>query len=572
MGAHPREPDLDIVGFGALNVDYIAARPTTVDYFDELEMGEERHEQDFDLLQESIANLRDAKRHTHVQLGGSALNTLRALASLSPDLKLGFTTIAGGAPADLPPETDLSDLAGRLEIMVDWVGGPCGTCVSVLSKGERSLSTFNNRAASDYLGDEKYQERLVTRLARGRVVHVTSVFGAGAAKNVAHIMERVRARQPDVIFSVDLGHVWAGDPVARSMLGLADLVFLNDVELARLTPTPSSEKEEVREVERVESLLGRSSPRAPSRIMVLKKKRDAGRGPDYIGLDGAAMFHRSPGSVSIERREVAYEALTTPQIADSTGAGDVFAAGVLASLYSSSVAAESALNLGFSAARYKIQRPGLTGYRDLDSVAVGRAMRPGRGKIFISHDRRDVPIVKALEALFHAGSPRDREEQFFCSSLALQGPRPAKHLRRQIWQPMRGAELVIFVVTSSFLENRECTYELGAAAVLGLPPVPLLAPRLEFDNRQIPVSDSAGGYLDDRTDLTRIHGELSDQFGYEAVDHRVFESLVDDVLREAERLTVSPSFPLGGSKSKRRRTGGPTGRTPAKKPGSSKEV
>src|SRR5436305_356566 len=94
-------------------------------------------------------------------------------------------------------------------------------------------------------------------------------------------------------------------------------------------------------------------------------------------------------------------------------AGDVFAAGVLAAMYSPAVGAIGAPRFGFSAARHKMQKPGLAGYGDLDSLALGRSLRPGRGKVFISHAHQDAPLVKALEALFHAGSPRLRDEQFF---------------------------------------------------------------------------------------------------------------------------------------------------------------
>jgi sugar/nucleoside kinase (ribokinase family) len=171
------EQDLDIVGFGALNVDYIVAGPTDVRYFDDLERGEEYHEEDYELLRQSISNLQAAHPRLRVQLGGSALNTVRALASLAPDLRLGFVSIAGGSPDALPAETDFGTLGASMEMMVDWEGGPVGTCVSVLANGERTLMTYNNSAAVDALDHRKRRQAILKHLLRGRLIHVTSLFG-----------------------------------------------------------------------------------------------------------------------------------------------------------------------------------------------------------------------------------------------------------------------------------------------------------------------------------------------------------------------------------------------------------
>jgi sugar/nucleoside kinase (ribokinase family) len=534
------EQDLDIVGVGALNVDYIVSGPTDVRYFDDLERGEEYHEEDFSLLRESIENLRTVHPKLTVQLGGSALNTLRALASLDPELRLGFVTIAGGTPATLPPETNLDELDSSIELMIDWEDGPPGTCVSVLNDGERTLMTYNNDVAIRALSDPKRRRALLAHLLRARLVHVTSFFGPEAPTAVAMLLKELRARRgPDVVVSVDVGHVWAGKHSAREVLRYADIVFLNQAELGLLTPAPASQNALEQQETRAQRILEQLSPDA-ARVVVLKKRELAGRGTDYIGRAGAAMYMRTSSAAPIRRYEVMREALTPAQVVDSTGAGDAFSAGVLAGLYSPQVEATRVLRLAFAAARHKMQRPGVDGYKKLDQLVRGGALPAGRGQVFISHARRDRDLVGVIEALLHAGSPVARESQFFCSTLVKQGSHPSRRLRQSIWDAMRAAEFAIFVVTDAFLESRECAYELGAAAALGIRSIPLLASGITFDNALVPVSDSAGGRLDDRQGLAAVHAELREVFDYEHVENQLFDSLLSDVVREAQKRAAPP--------------------------------
>lgn len=523
-------PDFDIVGFGALNVDYIVPGPTNEKYFDDLERGTERHEEDIELLERSIDNLRRAGRDLHVQLGGSALNTARALTSVAEDLRVGFASVAGGAAELLPADARLDSLPTAIDINIRWCQGVTGTCISRVEDGERTLTTYNDPSAAEALGDPSVREEIAGYLARARVVHVTSFFGPQAAGRVAMTLERLRELRPDVTISVDLGHVWSGAASAKRIMELADILFFNEAELSRVAPTPSANEPEARERERAEHVLADLSPRA-GRIVILKKKHDAERGTDYVGRAGAVMYKRGGASFEVMR-----EALEPSRVADSTGAGDVFAAGILAAMFSRKVEAEMALRLGFSAARHKMQRGGLAGYRSLSSAVLPDALPSGQGKVFISHAGEDRELVAALEAFLHSGSSHPREQQFFCTSLALQRPLPSNHLRHEIWAPLRAAEFVVFVVTPSFLASRECTYELGVASALGLPSIPLLAPGQTFDNALIPVSEKVGGHLDNRRVLIDVRDVLKQTYDYEWVVESQFEELLEAVITQARAL------------------------------------
>ena len=216
-----------------------------------------------------------------------------------------------------PQEASLDTLPPSVELMIDWHGGPHGVCVSVVEGGARTLMTYNNPDASLSLRDPSRRDHIADRLAQARLVHVTSLFGDGTPHDVAGLMTEVRRRRPDVRFGVDLGHVWARTRAARKVLGLADIVFLNEAELTLLTPAPSSTWPTESEQERARWILDQLST-AATRVIVLKKRDDAGRGEGYVGRVGAVMYSRRDTSSTVQRHEVMQEALsptriTTPQ-------------------------------------------------------------------------------------------------------------------------------------------------------------------------------------------------------------------------------------------------------------------
>jgi sugar/nucleoside kinase (ribokinase family) len=523
--------DFDIVGLGALNIDFLVEAGEDVRRIDDLEKGAEYHERDVAVLDRSLDNLRRAGREICVQLGGSSLNTLRALAEIDADLRLGFVSVAGGTEESLPAGAGLETLPPHLDRDIEWVGGRHGACISLLEGDARTLITYNNQDAAARLNDATTQARLAQYIARSRVLHVTSIFGDEAPGAVASIIRRARQLKADLVVSVDPGLVWSSARGASAaVLAEADVLFVNEAELRRLSSTVSGDSERIRERARVSDVLAHLSPRA-GRVVVLKRTSSRSR-EDYVGTAGAALYYETAGELI--GQEFIREALPPDRIADSTGAGDVFAAGVLASMYSPRVEATRTLRLGFSAARYKLQRKGLDGYRGLEAVVRGRALPSGQGKVFISHSSKDRLLIEALEAFLGAGSPLQPMEQFFRSSVARQNARPSWALRRAIWEQLRAAEFALFLVTESFMASRDCAFECGAAAALGIPSIPLLGEGKRFDVGHIPVADRIGGRLMDPDALTAVHAELAEAYHYDPVDHRDFQRRLSAVVRAAD--------------------------------------
>jgi hypothetical protein len=90
---------------------------------------------------------------------------------------------------------------------------------------------------------------------------------------------------------------------------------------------------------------------------------------------------------------------------------------------------------------------------------------------------------------------------------------PGDRVHQRIWTELRAAELVILIITPKFLESRECTYELGITAALGLPAVPLVSKDISFESLKAPVSESFGGPLKDESSLFALYDHVHSRFG-----------------------------------------------------------
>ncbi|HXN61872.1 MAG TPA: carbohydrate kinase family protein, partial [Acidimicrobiales bacterium] len=437
---------------------------------------------------------------------------LRAASHVSSDLTLEFVSVVSDALQSVPwVEEEVADLRRKVGVTLVEVPGRPNTCVSVLEQGERTLTTYNDTSVSGALSQADVFSQVLRRLVRGRIAYFTSIFGDAAIEDVRSLILAVRAANDRVIVCIDPGHVWAGFQATRKLLSLADVVFVNEAELALLTPIPKAQGV-AGEVERCGELLRDGSDRRRG-VVVLKKSDPVNRSPHYVGEVGGAMYWSdSLAKNGLRRVEFLREALASAAIRDSTGAGDVFAAGVIAALESREAAARSALRIAVDAANHRLQRPGLTGYQDLWNVPGGDRLPSGLGKVFISHARADADIARALEYLLNAGSEEQAEDRYFCSSIAGQGLNPGDKVHHQIWAELRSAELVVFVITPEFLESRECAYELGITAALGLRAVPLVSKGIEFADIGVPVSESFGGALWDASSLFGLYDHVHQQF------------------------------------------------------------
>lgn len=318
---------IDIVGIGALNLDYIAASPIPDGYDPggETAVGED-----------VIVRALDAVNPSTASLGGSAFNTVYALAQMKLGLRLGYVGVAGRTPLRGPSAVEELtrqgvDTAGILQTEARLTG----TCLSLMEHGERTLLTHAgaNQLMAQYL--ERQFDELLAYVQRARIVHVTSFLDPLTPAVLLRLLRALRARHPDVGISFDPGHAWCINPTPEvlGILELSDYVLLNHTEFTALRRLS-------------ESFL---------RLMA---------GDDPVALV------KQPTGITIYRHEASAVAAATfaqqplgeDEIVDATGAGDVFAAGLLAGLAHSEPQLERGTLLGLRLARHKLRHVGSQGH------------------------------------------------------------------------------------------------------------------------------------------------------------------------------------------------------------------
>jgi sugar/nucleoside kinase (ribokinase family) len=328
---------LDVVGIGALNVDYIVA--AAPERGPDVEWGTETLV-DADTVTALLAAT-DPARVTATP-GGSALNTMVALAHLGRGLRLGYVGVAGRAPAGA------EDLVAHLHRhRIDTAGVRrtdavlSGVCVAVQERGERTLLTHPgaNTLLAEHLDDD-----LLGYLSRARVVHVTSLLDPVTPGRLLRLLGALRRAHPEVLISVDPGHVWSVDRSADvlGIVALADVLLVNSRELRALAAAEMVDSTEA----------------------VVRKMMALMAWPDPV------LLVKAPGGITVARRRHGrvrttlhrQVTLRDDQIVDATGAGDVFAAGVLDALVRSRSDLTAGVRLGLALARHGMQHVGTTGH------------------------------------------------------------------------------------------------------------------------------------------------------------------------------------------------------------------
>jgi sugar/nucleoside kinase (ribokinase family) len=345
----------DVIGIGALNLDYAVhlqdgklggAKDSAAACLNELadiigvpvEIGTE-HAVDERAIYAAFEAADSFRIETF--MGGSAHNAIRTLAQTRLGLRLGFVGLAGRVPIVGMSSLTEFDVLGIDRSMValdpDRLSG---VCLSFIADGDRTMFTHPgaNARFADYLS--RLKQEMVDYLALARVVHVTSFLDDATPEKLLNLLTAVKKQSPGTRISFDPGHVWSAAPTSavRGILALTDYLLVNDKEF---------------------SALGHRSPDDTDESTAAKLLSALGSGQNIVILkqaEGITFFQLEHESVRVDMYP--QPPLPVHEIQDSTGAGDVFAAGLLAVLADEHRQIERGALLGMRLARHKLKHGG----------------------------------------------------------------------------------------------------------------------------------------------------------------------------------------------------------------------
>ena len=414
----------EIIGLGALNVDYIASASRLSQHLAERVTESTAR---FEWNREGPVDERtidDAMRQLGAaslgsSLGGSAWLTIFALAQMRVGIGLGYVGVVGRIEAP-----GLSFIGQMEELGIDhrWVDPRpdrlCGLCLSYIDDTDRVMLTYPGANFEMVEHIRRNFGDLAVYLASARYVHVTSFLDGDTPVELLKILTRAKELNPEVRISFDPGFDWAEhpSPAVAGILALTDLLFVNYREFKALGRYEHGELDDTI----ARKVLERC---AQDCTLFITKRYDFAE--VYRGIRDGILSYRF--QLSRPARETELE--------DATGAGDVFAAAVLASLTSRRLQVELGAFLGLSLARYKMRRRiGQSGLPDLSTGFLQQA------ETFTSPDPRPMGVF-----IVHDGNPQWRAVREFSeqrcglltyelSSVSVAGDNLAELMREHLTQ------------------------------------------------------------------------------------------------------------------------------------------
>lgn len=344
-GSDHLPPDIsapEIIGFGALNVDYIASASRLSEHADErITESTARFEWNREgpvneqIITMAIRNLGAAS--LSYSLGGSAWLSIFTLAQMRVGIRLAYIGILGRIET---PGLSFIDQMDELGIAHDWVGRVpeqlCGLCLSYIDDTDRVMLTHPGANYEMHRYIKENFHALAEYIATARYVHVTSFLDENTPRQVLRVLDQAKKINPCLRISFDPGFDWAEHPSdeVEGILCLTDLLFVNYREFKALGHYDHGESDE--------TIARKILLRCHDGCTVFVTKR----------YDFTESFQAVANGLAAQTFRLRHP-LRESELEDATGAGDVFAAAVLSSLTSTRLKVELGAYLGLSLAQVK---------------------------------------------------------------------------------------------------------------------------------------------------------------------------------------------------------------------------
>ena len=316
---------MDIVGIGALNIDYIKAMPWKLSnntlhiLHQDFAPGCEEWVSNEDIIQR-IHEI-GTTEFDYTGPGGSAFNTIRCIAQMNLGFSLGYIGIAGTSSNKCDLRAHITKNAIDPTYIFDS-NNPTSKCISLYWPRERArglrTSPGVDKELEVKLSDPKLQEDIAHYLANAKWVHLTSFMNQEVLAQVTQILKNAKRENSSLIISFDPGSEYCRNPTlqVKEAMNLSDYLFLNWNEFCQLSGFTNKRKAKTGEQPEKEGAMHIfSTLQCTEATIIVKSSR-------------SIRFFQSLQGKVISRRYWQVP-LLPHEIVDDTGAGDVFAAGFI---------------------------------------------------------------------------------------------------------------------------------------------------------------------------------------------------------------------------------------------------
>ncbi|WP_198536067.1 PfkB family carbohydrate kinase [Pseudofrankia saprophytica] len=310
-----------------------------------------------DELAERVRSHLTSPAHSH--LGGAAFNVARILASLIPEVRIGFAGVAGRTRGGGHPHAACLEHLGVDTEFLRLSEHEPARSIGFTADGDRTLLTSvgTSSEVSEYLVSR--ESDLPPYISSFEFIHISSILDPEVPELVATAIERAISLSDQLVVSLDPGHYWAVDlaPAAERLIGCANVLHLNARQLSALGGQLRVEDEPV-VADRILRLM-----RTGVRYLVVRRH------------DSASIFFQDhSGDTYVST--VPSDTVPAADIMDASGAGATFTAGFLAFLASPLLRAIAGARLGSALAGAKVRQLG-----PLDGASLVEAAEQVAGRV-----------------------------------------------------------------------------------------------------------------------------------------------------------------------------------------------